>query len=78
MNATQKAVNEARDIFELCDVLNRYEEVAGVRLEDVVDLCDLPTFGGDWDCRAVGVWSWDEENILVWDDAYAVVPRAAA
>jgi hypothetical protein len=30
-----------------------------------IDICELPTFGGDWPKSTDGVWSWDENSILV-------------
>lgn len=35
------------------------------RLEDVVDLAALPTFGGAEPRDTSGIWSWDNDDLLV-------------
>lgn len=59
--------------------------LAAIRLDDprVVDcdgelICDLPTFGGIEPANTTGVWSWDENRLLVGDcaDDLEILPRA--
>lgn len=32
--------------------------------EHGIDICELPTFGGEWPKSTDGVWSWDEDSLL--------------
>ena len=70
----QERVNTTTSLDELRDVLNaiddelrqaRAEHDADERLEDVVDLTDLPTFGGDAPDNTVDIWSWDADRLLI-------------
>ena len=74
----QDRILGCKDIFELCDMLNEIaQEVLGTesRLEDVVDITSLPTFGGTEPNDTEGAWSWDEESILCADAGWTVEPR---
>lgn len=35
-----------------------------------IDICDLPTFGGEDPASTDGVWSWDEDYILAGEGAF--------
>jgi hypothetical protein len=68
------AIKQASNLWELhhalCDFEKEYEDIHGRdnmegALNDCgIDLCELPTFGGDWPKNTDGVWSWDAEHIL--------------
>jgi len=76
MNATQKAVNESSNLIELCNILNEYEPADEyATLDTVVDLPGLPTFGGVDPTDTREVWSWDAENVLLFDGVYYVEKR---
>ena len=75
MNATQQAVNAAKNLQELCEVLNSFESDGELTLDNVVDLPSLPTFGGVEPSDTREVWSWDAGNVLLWDGKYYVEPR---
>lgn len=67
---------------ELETAANLYDLLAAIRAipEDVyldVDLTSLPTFGGEEPSSTAGVWSWDEEHLLVGTcrDDFRIVPR---
>lgn len=67
-HATTIAVENSQTLQQLCDALNGFEpEFSGQRLEDVVDLCGLPTFGGEAPADTSEIWSWDAWNFLYFD-----------
>jgi len=42
-----------------------------------LDISDLPTFGGDAPCNAMGAYSWDEESILTaYGSRWEIVSRS--
>lgn len=68
IHATTIAVANAQTIQQLCDALNSFEpDFFGQRLEDVVDLCGLPTFGGEAPADTSGIWSWNPWCLLCFD-----------
>ena len=76
MNAMQSKVNAAQSLDELCNILNSFVPANGERLEDVVDLPGLPTFGGTMPLDTREIWSWDATSLLGYDDGvYYVYPR---
>lgn len=63
----QTKVNEARDLDTLLDALNSYEPASleeWDKLEQKVDLCDLPTFGKEPE-STLEIFSWDDERVLI-------------
>lgn len=69
-------ITNATNLRALCDALNSYDDEA--RLESVVDLSNLPTYGGEAPADTTGIWSWDANSILVFcdhDSTYRVTPR---
>lgn len=64
------------NLRDLCDALNAFVPSRdNERLEDVIDLCNLPTFGGDAPADTTGIWSWDADSILVYCDTYRITAR---
>lgn len=55
------------------------ELLAALRSHDTrdADLSDLPAFGGETPARTEGVWSWDEDRLLVGEGELEIVTRAA-
>jgi len=68
MTTTATQVAAAKSLIELRDALNAFEVTDDRRLEDVVDLPGLPTFGGEDPRRTDGVWSWDADSVLLYDN----------
>lgn len=69
-------VSRIGSLEDLCYLLNR------VRLFNRIgrsyfDLSDLPTFGGEEPRNTLSVFSWDENNILVYDDEWKIQPRCS-
>ena len=61
----QKQINGCRNLTELKETLNAIEaELDGVKLEEVIDLSDLPTFGTEPE-NTSGIYSYDETHRLV-------------
>ena len=76
MHAMQSNVNNAQSLSELCNILNSFTGITGDRLEDIVDLPGLPTFGGTMPLDTREVWSWDAVSLLGYDNGrYYVYPR---
>lgn len=74
---TANAIAIATNLRALCQALNDHND-ADVRLESVVDLCNLPTYGGEAPADTNGIWSWDADSILVFcshDSTYRVTSR---
>jgi len=63
----QQQVNEASTLAGLASLLHTIQtEIDGeCNIENVVDLCSLPTFGGAGVKNTDEVWSWDECAVLV-------------
>lgn len=67
-HATTIAVLNAQTLQQICDALNDFEpEFFGQRLEDVVDLSGLPTFGGEAPADTSEIWAWDSQYFLYFD-----------
>lgn len=61
----REQVEDAVSLAHLCGLLNDYDAEAGrTRLEFVVNLLGLPTFGGEAPTSIADVWSWDETSLL--------------
>jgi hypothetical protein len=74
----QERVNKATSLRDLCDTLKEIEvecQALDTRLEDVVDICALPTFGGEDPVDTSGVWSWDEDEVLFADSGWYCTKR---
>ena len=75
---------ENGEINNLDDLANLLNLAAGAGLDlgqrlGEVDMCCLPTFGGDEPMDTIGVWSWDADRELVHDGAstYILCSRSA-
>lgn len=76
MSTIKQAVATAGNLKALCAALNAFEPSSpGERLEDAVDLCGLPTFGGVAPSDTRDVWSWDADNVLLFNDGYHIEKR---
>ena len=67
-----KNLDECKTLEELCEFMN------GLSIEEFeaqgIDVCDLPTFGGDEPDDTTGIWSWDEADIMVsWGDGEFII-----
>lgn len=61
----REQVEDAVSLAHLCGLLNDYDAEAGrIRLEFVVSLPGLPTFGGEAPTSIADVWSWDDTSLL--------------
>ena len=52
-----------------------------VRVDELIDVTSLPTFGGEEPRDTMGIWSWDETHLLVGEGSWSectIVPRANA
>lgn len=69
MKTEQGKINSANTLAELCDNLNKISDdiKGGSDIDQVVDICNLPTFGGVDPLNTKEVWSWDEKHVLVAD-----------
>ena len=62
------AVDDLQDLLELLKEAEAELSDPDAIGDDVVqraDLCSLPNFGGEWPADTLGVWSWDEDHVLV-------------
>jgi hypothetical protein len=64
------AIKQGELHHALCDFKKEYEDIhrrdntEGALNDCGIDICMLPTFGGDWPKNTDGVWSWDKDHIL--------------
>jgi hypothetical protein len=76
-----EAINTADDLDSLCCELNGAHDTledlsSDWRIEDIVDMSDLPTFGGDEPRDTMNVWSWDATRRIVHSGhSYRIEPR---
>lgn len=78
MNRTIITTSDAPTLDDLATLLNEREGELDddTRLEDVVDLAALPTYGGAEPADTAGIYSWDAEWFLVpGDDGWRVEER---
>lgn len=70
MTAISTAINTAPTLTDLC-ILNRLQKACtatfACKLEEVVNLSDLPTFGGEEPRNTAGIFSWDADRLLLAD-----------
>lgn len=75
----QDRVDAATDLENLVTVLGSItEEISEseLKIDEAVDICMLPTFGGTDPKNTKEVWSWDEKNILAADGSrWSIEPR---
>ena len=63
----QSKVNEAQSLDELLEVLNEYvpeTDEEWDKLENKVDICDLPNFGKE-PIDTMEIFSWDDERVMI-------------
>jgi len=72
MNALEQKVKASKNLDELLTALNEYEEEKNEhgeieewdRLENQIDLCDLPNFGKEPE-DTMEIYSWDDTRVLI-------------
>ena len=82
-------LNEIKNIHQLRGVLQDMQDMIaefnknGDEIESVVTaftlenmLSDLPTFGGAEPASTLGVYSWSENEFLIYDDTWQVIDRS--
>lgn len=71
MTAINTAINTAPTLTDLCAILNRLQDACtatfACKLEEVVSLTGLPTFGGEEPRNTAGIFSWDADRLLLAD-----------
>lgn len=75
-----KAKNLQELADELNDILYGIDEENGEDPQHIYDSDSLPTFGGEEPKNTLGVYSWDEENLLWYDfdgafSKYRIIPK---
>lgn len=77
MEQLANAIKAATDLHGLRDALVAFDDAVRAEADDFsrntegqldrfgLDLCALPTFGGDEPNDTAGVWSWDAKRLLV-------------
>ena len=74
-------VSRSPDLRALIDNLRAFERAYSAQDDDRdtesalkrhgVDICELPTFGGATPRKTTGVWSWDDDRLLVGEGAFS-------
>jgi len=65
VSGAQKWIATAGDLDELLDILQRLKETMHAQDFANLNLANLPTFGGATPNDTTGIWSWDEDRLLV-------------
>lgn len=74
----------ARDLYQLLDAIDEFYSVCAdndlsaemeMRARNI-DMCALPTFGGPEPDDTDGVWSWDEDELIVGEGDLKIISRA--
>jgi hypothetical protein len=65
-NTINAAIQSAADLNQLFAAIESYQD-KGTRIDEVADLCGLPTYGGDEPVSTIGIWSWDPGRMIVSD-----------
>ena len=68
-------LRNAESLEELRDIINELDGEDFAAVEN--DLCDMPTFGGEWPESTPCVFSWDHERLLVFAGDFEIVDRQA-
>lgn len=78
METFKTEIINTENLTGLCDLLNRIPEDTWenpVR----INMCDLPTFGGEDPGDTDEIWSWDKQNLLLCNQengrGYKIYPR---
>jgi len=61
-------VNGSENLDALLENLNSFES-ENLKIEEVLQLDSLPTFGGDSPDDTTGIFSWDEKRYLVQNES---------
>lgn len=77
MNRTIITTDDAATLDDLLALLEERSNAldADERLEDAIDLADLPTYGGDEPRDTHGIYSWDESRVLAYDNGWSIEAR---
>ena len=69
MNAQEK-VNRTKTVQELMHVLQEIQSELPneTTIDEVVDMGNLPVFGGEEPDNTINAWSWDDDHILTTTD----------
>lgn len=88
MSTSTQAIRNATNLNQLLVSLRAYEDaiqsedplpVETMLMNGGVDICELPTFGGNQPSDTSGVWSWDQDHLLVGEGRFSewrIVERA--
>lgn len=80
---TDTRITNAKDLPELLKAMQEIQDECRENETDseaIYDITSLPTFGGTEPSNTAGIWSWDEQNLLVGDclDEMKITPRTVA
>lgn len=76
----QRLISEAANLEELLDALRDIEVALAdtesddplcVRVDEMIDVTTLPTYGGEVPSDTTGIWSWDTERVLTGEGSWA-------
>jgi len=74
----KKMIKCSENLSQLLETLRTIESVLSetddcdpLRVDELVDVTSLPTYGGEDPENTVGVWSWDETSLLVGEGSWA-------
>ncbi|EOA4363618.1 hypothetical protein ACH2GK_003962, partial [Proteus mirabilis] len=77
------AVNNAESLTDLCNSLNELADYIRnsdddyiQKIEDIIKIDDLKTFGNNEPSDTSEIFSWDDDNYLMYDNNWYIVSRS--
>jgi len=68
----QKLIATATDLDELLEALRTIEAALddATTMDTLIEVAELPVYGGEAPASTIGVWSWDSTRLLVGDSSW--------
>ena len=79
-HTANEMITAATDLDELLEALQDITEALDgsiARLDELVDLGSLPTYGGEVPGDTEGIYSWDADRVLWGDSGWYIADREA-
>jgi len=63
------------DLLAVIRAYQAYSDSTDADMEGLIDITSLPTFGGSEPTDTLGVFSWDDARVLIYDNAWTIQDR---
>lgn len=78
METMKEQIKNTHSLQELADLLNRFSLLhSDLDRQEYknIDFSNLPLFGGDEPLDTVGIFSWDKDNLMIYEDSWEIISR---